>query len=60
MFKHRNLLIYIPCQSVCWNRPEKLGRDKHFSLLQKFANNGQKSFITLGPGGANGYVSPSP
>jgi hypothetical protein len=27
-----------------------LARDKHSSLLQKFINYGQKSFITLAPG----------
>jgi hypothetical protein len=30
-------------------RLEKLGRDKHSSLLQKSINYGQKSFITLAP-----------
>jgi hypothetical protein len=29
---------------------EKLARDKHSGLLQKFVNYGQKSFITLAPG----------
>jgi hypothetical protein len=29
---------------------EKLVRNKHSSLLQKFVNYGQKSFITFGPG----------
>jgi len=29
--------------------PEKLGKDKHSSLLQKFVNYGEKSFITLCP-----------
>jgi hypothetical protein len=31
-------------------RLERLGRDKHYSLLQKSVNYGQKSFITLAPG----------
>jgi hypothetical protein len=30
---------------------EGLARDKHSSLLWKFVNYGQKSFITLAPGG---------
>jgi hypothetical protein len=30
-------------------RLEKLARDKHSSLLIKFGNYGQKSFIALGP-----------
>jgi len=30
---------------------EKLTNDKHSSLLRKSVNYGQKSFITLGPGG---------
>jgi hypothetical protein len=34
-------------------RLEKLARDKHSSLLQKFINYGEKGFITLGSGGAN-------
>jgi hypothetical protein len=33
-----------------YNRLERLARDKHSSLLHKFANYGQKSFITLGSG----------
>jgi hypothetical protein len=28
---------------------KKLAKDKHFSLLRRFVNYGQKSFITLGP-----------
>jgi hypothetical protein len=30
--------------------PKNLDRDKHSSLLQKFVNYGQKSFITLASG----------
>ncbi len=29
---------------------ERLGTDKHPSLLRKFVNHGQKCFITLAPG----------
>ncbi len=32
-----------------WTRLERLARNKHSSLLQKFVNYGQRSFITLGP-----------
>jgi hypothetical protein len=31
-------------------RLEKLAKEKHSNLLQKFVNYGQKVFITLGPG----------
>jgi hypothetical protein len=30
---------------------KRLARDKHPSLLQKFINYGQKSFMTFSPGG---------
>jgi hypothetical protein len=43
---------------VCQTKLEKHARDKHSSLLRKFVNYGQKSFITLAPGlrvfGGNG------
>jgi hypothetical protein len=32
-----------------WNL-ERLARSKHSSLLRKYVNRGQKSFLTLGPG----------
>jgi len=44
----RDLRIFI--LSVCKTRLEKLARNKHFSLLRKFGDYGQKSFITLRPG----------
>jgi hypothetical protein len=36
--------------SVCQIRQEQVAMDKHSSLLRKFVNYEQKSFITLGPG----------
>ncbi len=32
-----------------WTRLERLARDKHSSLLQKFVNYGQKKFYNIGP-----------
>jgi hypothetical protein len=36
---------------------ERLAIDKHSSLLQKFVNCGQKSFMTLGPGWGRCYIT---
>jgi hypothetical protein len=36
---------------VCWTRLEKLARDKHSSLVQKFVNYEQKKFYDIGPWG---------
>jgi hypothetical protein len=41
--------IFVPSCSVCYNRLEKLAKDKHSSLLQTFVNCEQKGFITLAP-----------
>jgi hypothetical protein len=35
---------------VCETKLEKLAKDKHSSLLQKFVNYGLKGFRTLAPG----------
>jgi len=40
--------MFLLSQSVCLIRLEKLAGDKHFSLLRKFANYGQKKFIKYG------------
>jgi hypothetical protein len=34
---------------VCLTRIDKLARDKHSSLLQKFLNYGRKKFYNIGP-----------
>ncbi len=44
-------VIFVLSKSVCQNRLEKLvARDKHSSLVRKYVNYRQKSFITLAPG----------
>jgi hypothetical protein len=35
---------------------EKHANDKHYSLLQKYVNYGQKSFITLVPSGLDSWA----
>jgi hypothetical protein len=51
-FSVHDLQIFILSQSVCYTRPEKLTSYKDSTLLQKSEIYGQKSFITLGPGGS--------
>ncbi len=48
-FYSRNLRIFAQSQCVCQNRLEKLARDKHSSLVQKFVNYRQKMFYNIGP-----------
>jgi hypothetical protein len=49
LFFVRKLLFFVKKLSACKNRLEKLAMDKHSSLLQKFVNDIQKSFITMAP-----------
>jgi len=42
-----NKLDYIPSYNFQPSRMEKLARDKHSSLIPKFVNYEQKSFVTL-------------
>ncbi len=44
----RNRLFFSLSLRVCSTRPEKVARDKQYSLLQKLIDYEQKSFIILG------------
>ncbi len=45
-----DLRVFVLSQSVCQTRLEKLSNDNYSSLSQKSIVQGQKCFVTLGPG----------